>query len=176
MGLYMQIRVLSVHGFTRIQEPNDMRILALDLGTHTGWALHLPDFPIESGVQEFHLARRESAGMRFLRFRSWLARMIDDHEPQLIVYEEPHLRGSAATHVLVGFATRVQELAARRGLEHSSIRTPDLKKHATGRGNAPKPLMVQTAKQKFPHQDIVSDDQADALWVLDWALQEFAHA
>ena len=47
-------------------------LLALDLGTTTGWALRTPDRRIVSGAQSFKPQRFEGGGMRFLRFVRWL--------------------------------------------------------------------------------------------------------
>ena len=47
-------------------------ILALDLGTTTGWALRAPGTPITHGVISFKTQRFEGGGMRFLRFKRWL--------------------------------------------------------------------------------------------------------
>ena len=47
-------------------------ILALDLGTTTGWALRGSDGHITSGSESFRPQRFEGGGMRFLRFRRWL--------------------------------------------------------------------------------------------------------
>ena len=47
-------------------------ILALDLGTHTGWALLQLDDTITSGTENFKPHRFEGGGMRFLRFKQWL--------------------------------------------------------------------------------------------------------
>ena len=47
-------------------------ILALDLGTQTGWALRSQDNSIHSGSQSFKSQRFEGGGMRFLRFKRWL--------------------------------------------------------------------------------------------------------
>ena len=99
-----------------------MSLLALDLGTHTGWALAMPTFPgsvelrlRESGVQVFDVKRGESPGMRYLRFRRWLEDVLPD-DCSLIVYEQVHHRGGAATEVSAGFSTRVQELCAMLGI------------------------------------------------------------
>ncbi|MFZ9754071.1 MAG: hypothetical protein ACO3B3_11035 [Cyanobium sp.] len=43
-------------------------LLALDLGTCTGWALRERDGRICSGSQSFRPQRFEGGGMRFLRF------------------------------------------------------------------------------------------------------------
>ncbi|CBA17099.1 hypothetical phage-related protein [Xanthomonas albilineans GPE PC73] len=44
-------------------------ILALDLGTRTGWALQHSDGTITSGTEPFTPQRFEGGGMRFLRFK-----------------------------------------------------------------------------------------------------------
>ena len=150
-----------------------MRILALDLGGKTGWAIHLPGLGVESGVQTFGVQRGESAGMRFLRFRTWFRRMLKDVDPDLVVYEQPHLRGGAATDLLVGFSTRVQEACACREIEYAPVHSRTLKSHATGRGNASKAAMIDAARARWPDQVVESDDQADALLALSWGLEEF---
>ena len=50
----------------------NMTILALDLGTTTGWALMGADGQITSGSQSFKPQRFEGGGMRFLKFKRWL--------------------------------------------------------------------------------------------------------
>mgnify|MGYP003576292050 CR=1 FL=1 len=154
-----------------------MRILALDLGTKTGWALWDGE-RIESGVQIFALERGESPGMRFLRFNAWLNQMSLGLE--LVAYEKPHHRGGAATEIACGFSTRVHELCARRRIEYASVHTATLKKFAVGRGNADKDMILEAAFQRwrnqFPQEEALHrglDDQADALWVLEWARQRF---
>jgi hypothetical protein len=48
------------------------KILALDLGTKTGWAIKLENNQINSGTIEFKPSRFEGGGMRYLRFKKWL--------------------------------------------------------------------------------------------------------
>ena len=50
-------------------------ILALDLGTVTGWALRAPEGQIAHGFVSFKSQRFEGGGMRYLRFRRWLTEM-----------------------------------------------------------------------------------------------------
>ena len=47
-------------------------MLALDLGTTTGWALHGIDGLITSGTASFRPGRFDGGGMRYLRFTNWL--------------------------------------------------------------------------------------------------------
>ncbi|SFE92873.1 hypothetical protein [Nitrosomonas sp. Nm166] len=50
-------------------------LLALDLGTNTGWALSSRDGLITSGTEQFKPQRFEGGGMRHLRFKHWLTEM-----------------------------------------------------------------------------------------------------
>jgi hypothetical protein len=92
-----------------------VNILALDLGTKTGWALH-DNIVSVSGVQTFDLKRGESPGMRYVRFTRWLGDMCVTkaeaspdlrcyqvrYKPDLIVYEQTHQRGGAAPALITG--------------------------------------------------------------------------
>jgi Holliday junction resolvasome RuvABC endonuclease subunit len=150
-----------------------VRILALDLGTHTGWAAcGAHGSGVESGVQTFALLRGESPGMRYLRFRRWLSEMLGLWQPTVVAYEQTHMRGGAATEIAAGFSTRVQELCAERGLEHVPVHSSRLKKHATGRGVADKPSMQRAAITRWGLGTVPTEDEADALCVLAWALDE----
>ena len=55
--------------------PGRPALLALDLGTRTGWALLDPRGHICSGSQPFTPQRFEGGGMRFLRFHRWLTEL-----------------------------------------------------------------------------------------------------
>ena len=160
-----------------------MMVLALDLGVRTGWALSNGGSRVESGVQTFDLKRGESPGMRYIRFNRWLSeclplrstatleeKMADD---ALLVYELAHHRGGAATELHLGLATRVQEFCARRGYQHSGVHSARLKKWVTGHGNADKDMMQTVTAARWPiGREFLSDDEADAVALLAYALAE----
>jgi crossover junction endodeoxyribonuclease RuvC len=150
-----------------------MRVLALDLGTKTGWAARFDSGAVESGTKVFDVPRGDSPGVRYLAFRAWLRKRLREVEPELVAFEKAHHRGGAATEVAAGFSTRVLEYCAEAGIEHTSVHTATLKKHATGKGNANKALMLQAAAERWG-MTFESDDEADARCVLAWALETFA--
>jgi len=140
-----------------------MRILSLDTGTKTGWATENL-----SGVEEFAIKRGESPGMRFLKFRGWLATMLKlIPELDVIIYEQAHHRGGAATACGVGMVTVVLEFAAQHGIETMSVHSGTLKKYATGKGNAGKPEMIAEAIRRGYKP--VDDNEADAILMLEYA-------
>ena len=54
---------------------NAEALLALDLGTTTGWAMLTPGASVVSGTMSFKPGRFEGGGMRYLRFRRWLTEL-----------------------------------------------------------------------------------------------------
>jgi Holliday junction resolvasome RuvABC endonuclease subunit len=157
-----------------------MNLLALDLGTRTGWAL-LENDRLESGVDTFDVRRGESPGTRYMRFNRWLEEFTADRihpysrrRIELIAYEQSHNRGGAATEVAAGFTTRVQELCARYGIEHVAVHSARLKKWTTGRGNAKKPDMMEAVARRW--RRVEDDNEADAVALLHYALAELAPA
>lgn len=137
-----------------------MNILALDLGTRTGWAHSCG----QSGTQDFTPRRGDSPGMKWLAFRAWLNRIADMVPIDVIAYEQTHHRGGAATHSGHAMIAIVEAFAAERQVEITSRHTATIKKYATGKGNAKKPHMLDAAKARWT--GIVDDNHADALWLL----------
>lgn len=163
-------------------------VLALDLATSTGWALRDSSGQVTSGVQTFDLRRGESAGMRFLRFRAWLREIMALAGGKgVIAFEQAHHRGGHATSLAVGLVTVVLEEAAAQGWETTSVHTATLKKHATGKGNASKGEMIGAAVRRWHRvrpfrlqftttSECCDEDEADALCVLAWALEQIGEA
>ncbi len=145
-----------------------MIILSLDLATKTGWACNIHGK--RSGVVEFQLKRGESPGMRFLRCRAWLNEMLQlcGGKIDVIVYEQAHHRGGAATACCVGLVTEVLAFAAENNIEVMSVHSGSLKKWATGNGRASKADMIKAAQKRG--WDPEDDNQADATLLLEYTV------
>jgi Holliday junction resolvasome RuvABC endonuclease subunit len=153
-----------------------MKILALDLGTKSGWAFG-SDRIEASGAQVSDVRRGESPGMRYIRFRAWLNEMVAQTQPELVIVEQAHHRGGAATEVAAGFSTRVQEICAERKIEHTTCHSATLKKFATGSGRGDKDAMIEAALVKWPELKVpVDDNEADARWLWQYAKERLAEA
>jgi len=147
-----------------------MNILALDLASRTGWATNSPTEM--SGVDTFDVRRGESPGTRYLRFTAWLREKILIINPALIVYEQAHHRGGAATEVAAGFATHLQSTCADIGVEFTPVHTATLKKYVTGKGNASKEMMIAAYRGRWESEHI-DDNHADARWLLEYGKTMF---
>ncbi len=147
-------------------------ILALDLGTTTGWALAGHDRLIGGGSESFKPQRFEGGGMRYLRFKRWLTDIKQCADGiDLVVYEEVrNHKGVDAAHIYGGFMAHLTAWCEHHQIPYQGVPVGTIKKHATGKGNAGKAEMVVAAKARG--FDPVDDNHADALALLDWAMAQ----
>ncbi|MEY3665612.1 MAG: hypothetical protein RLZZ153_1794 [Pseudomonadota bacterium] len=146
-------------------------ILALDLGTTTGWALCSPDGAITSGTQSFRPQRFEGGGMRFLRFKRWLTEL-NAHAGGIdsLHFEEVRRHVSTdAAHAYGGFLATLTSWCEHHQIPYQGVPVGTIKKYATGKGNASKDEMI-TAMRRLGHVP-TDDNEADALAILHWASQ-----
>ncbi|GAA0574028.1 hypothetical protein MOJ79_10825 [Calidifontimicrobium sp. SYSU G02091] len=145
-------------------------ILALDLGTTTGWALRGSDGHITSGSESFRPQRFEGGGMRFLRFKRWLTEIKQSCDGIDAVYFEEVRRhaGVDAAHTYGGFMAHLTAWCEHHQIPYQGVPVGTIKKHATGKGNANKDEMVASARARG-HAP-ANDNEADALALLSWAV------
>lgn len=146
-------------------------ILALDLGTMTGWALRGFDSLITSGTVSFKPGRYDGGGMRYLRFTNWLTEIDRLSGPIEAIYFEEVRRhlGTDAAHVYGGLMASFTSWAELRGVPYQGVPIGTIKRHATGKGNAPKEAMITAARSRG--YSPADDNEADALAILHWALE-----
>lgn len=147
-----------------------MNILAIDLGTTTGWAL-MAQGHINSGSKSFKPQRFEGGGMRYLRFKRWLTEIKNSVDTIEAVYFEEVRRhlGVDAAHAYGGFLATLTAWCEHHQIPYSGVPVGTIKKFATGRGNASKNEMIKAAwklTEVFP----VDDNEADAIHLLRYAL------
>src|SRR5690554_5200460 len=144
-------------------------ILALDLGTTTGWALKLADGTITSGSMSFKPQRFEGGGMRYLRFRRWLSELKASTDIHAVYFEEVRRHmGVDAAHAYGGFMAQLTAWCEHHQIPYQGVPVGTIKKHATGKGNAGKGAVIAAVRAwSF---DPVDDNEADALALLRWAI------
>ena len=163
-------------------------ILALDLGTTTGWALRSANGPVAHGFVSFKSQRFEGGGMRYLRFGRWLADMLalsgqksgsqTGSQTNLtgigaVYFEEVrrHL-GVDAAHVYGGLLATLTAWCEHHQIPYQGVPVGTIKRHATGKGNAGKAEVI--AAMKALGHPVTDDNEADALALLHWALAQGA--
>ena len=146
-------------------------ILALDLGTTAGWALCSHDGLITSGTVNFRPGRFDGGGMRYLRFTNFLTELDRLSGPIAAIWFEEVRRhaGTDAAHIYGGLMATLTSWAELRGVPYEGVPVGTIKRHATGKGNAPKEAMIAAALARgFSPAD---DNEADAIAILLWALE-----
>jgi len=146
-------------------------ILALDIGTTTGWAVRGYDGLITSGTVSFKPGRFDGGGMRYLRFTNWLTEIDRLSGPIATIWFEEvrNHKGVDASHVYGGLMATLTAWAELRGVPYQGVPVGTIKRHATGKGNADKEAMVVAARARgFSPAD---DNEADAIAILHWAIE-----
>jgi len=149
-------------------------ILALDLGTTTGWALLDGSGHITSGSESFRPQRFEGGGMRYLRFRRWISEVQESvSEIQFLCFEEVRRHvGVDAAHVYGGLLATLTAWCEHHQIPYQGVPVGTIKKHATGKGNAGKADVITAIRARG--YDPVDDNEADALALLNWAIAQHA--
>jgi hypothetical protein len=138
-------------------------ILALDLGTSTGWAMRHNGVTL-SGTQSFKPGRYEGGGMRYLRFTRWLDELAAKGLRSVHFEEVRRHAGTDAAHVYGGLLATLTAWCELRGIPYAGVPVGTIKRHATGKGNANKEAMIAAAQARgFAPTD---DNEADALALL----------
>jgi Holliday junction resolvasome RuvABC endonuclease subunit len=113
--------------------------------------------------------------MRYLRFQRWLEEMISpaESEPQIdrIVFEEVRRHcGVDAAHAYGGFMSHLQSTCERLEIPYEGVPVGTIKRHATGKGNAGKELVIAAmrARGHVPKDD----NEADALALLYYSIEK----
>ena len=146
-------------------------ILALDLGTTTGWALRDAAGNITSGTVSFRPSRYDGGGIRYLRFRSWLDG-IAAHAGQVgaVHFEEVRRHvGTDAAHVFGGLLATLSAWCEQCGIAYQGVPVGTIKRFIVGKGNADKQTMITAVRNRgFKPTD---DNEADAIAILLWAIE-----
>lgn len=146
-------------------------ILALDLGTTTGWALRTSDGLITSGTVSFRPSRYDGGGMRYVRFRAWLDQLGKDAGPLASIYFEEVRRhvGTDAAHLYGGFLATLTACCEQRDIAYQGAPVGTIKRFITGKGNADKAAVIAAVRARgYAPAD---DNEADAIAILLWAIE-----
>ena len=149
------------------------KILALDLGTQTGWAVCQSGKKIISGTENFKPQRFEGGGMRYLRFNHWLDEMNQLSQGIERIYFEEVRRhiGTDAAHAYGGFLAHLSAWCEEQQIPYLGVPVGTIKKHIAGKGNANKQEVIDAVTALgFTPKD---NNEADALALLDLVIKNY---
>lgn len=152
-------------------ERETMKILALDLGSKTGWAIGNGKVAKEFGEVNF-VRRGLFDGGSFHEADLFLGEKVLSAD--LVVVERPNGRmpGFHAYRVLFGLYGLVENVCFSYSRPLHSYAATTIKKSWTGSGRAKKPEMVDRALLIKAYKDVKSHNVADAiaLYHLAWSI------
>lgn len=144
--------------YDKILKPKSMNILALDVATKTGWCTKTAH-----GTWDFSLKRDESAGMRLVRFKAKLREMCALEEIKLVTFELSQGFHQNAVIVQSELHGVLKLFCEENKIDYRSFAPSEIKKFATGKGNANKEKMIEAAlKYGYFGND---DNTADAMHI-----------
>lgn len=146
-----------------------IRVLALDIAFRTGYAL--TGGP--SGVVDFR-GDVDDYGRLAWRWSRWLADMLAEYQPDLMVTELALFRG-ASSYPLTGMAWDAHKMAYAHQVPRREV-TPDTWRKALGmpcRGKAEVLKAASLVRTKALGLAPVDDNHADALCILEWAERQY---
>jgi Holliday junction resolvasome RuvABC endonuclease subunit len=145
----------------------------LDLGTSTGFAVW-KDGSIVSGIKKLR-HNKNASGLRFLDFRRWLIRMIEEHNIYVVFFERVRgHKGTDAAHCYGAFMYTLAAVCEELGIKKCvGIPVGSIKKFATGKGNASKAEMIAAVRANGFNP--LDDNEADGLAILLTALHLFKY-
>ena len=161
---------LLAHQNLPVNAPS-LTVLALDLGTTTGWAVRPREEQIAHGTINFKPQRFEGGGMRYLRFKHWLSELKSVTGDLHAVYFEEVRRhvGVDAAHAYGGFMAHLTAWCEHHNIPYQGVPVGTIKRHATGKGNASKDEMIAAVRARG--FDPMDDNEADALALLLWVIE-----
>tara|TARA_R110002074_G_scaffold114748_2_gene245295 strand:- start:577 stop:1020 length:444 start_codon:yes stop_codon:yes gene_type:complete len=144
-----------------------MKILSLDIASTTGWCLDKYLY----GTWDFKTRKDESMGMKLIRFLAKLKEVYELEKFDIVVYERPAGRHAHAIIHQAKLIGVLEQFCEENNVEYKSYSASEIKKFATGKGNANKQQMIDAAKHKY-HYLGNDDNEADAMHMRYLAKEE----
>jgi len=155
-----------------------VRVLAIDIGSYTGWALFtgtpsdnfLVTGDIQHGMWDLYKPKFDGAGWRYLNFVSKLRALQEYGKIDVVFYEavRRHM-GTDAAHIYGGLLSHLQSFCESHEIPYRGVPIGTWKNHLTGKGNSNKQVVADTVKKLF--KDIQVQDEADAIGILKYAIE-----
>jgi Holliday junction resolvasome RuvABC endonuclease subunit len=143
----------------------NVKLLSLDVATKTGWKT-----ASASGVWDLKPNRGESEGMRVVRFKSKVRELIVLEGITIVSYERPAGMHKGSIMVASEMIGVLKDLCIELNVDLACYSASEIKKHATGKGNANKDAMIAKAIELgFSPKD---DNEADAIHLYNLSISD----
>ena len=141
-----------------------MKILALDVASKTGFCAGTTERNFISGVWDLSIKRDESSGMRLIRFKRKLVEMIEVEKPDVVVFERSAGRFMSAVIKQAELHGVLELYLEENKINYRAYSASEIKKYATGKGNANKDILQQVFEQQTGYSIKQKLDMTEKQW------------
>lgn len=142
-------------------------ILAIDQASNCGWAINNQIY----GCWDLKTRKDEDSGMKLIRFRNKLKEICELESVDIIVYERVAGQHKSSIIHAAKLVAIIETYCKDTGIHYASFSAGEIKKYATGKGNANKEAMVEAARKYGYEGD--NDNIADALHIWNLAQETY---
>jgi len=144
-------------------------VLAIDLGTKSGWAARDKTGAISSGSYNCKPSSSVNHGQKYIAFANFYQEKISQLKPSVVYFEQVcRHAGYMAAHAYGAYLGITQMVCSHSGIICVGLGVTEIKRAMTGKGNAKKEEIIQVARDLG--FDPADDNEADALAILRLAL------
>lgn len=143
-----------------------LNILAIDQASNCGWCTKNA-----YGVWDFNTRKDESSGMKMIRFRAKLKEICELEDINLIVYERVAGQHSNSIIHAAKMVGMIETFCEENEIAYKAVSASEVKKFATGKGNANKEKMIESARLKYGYEGN-NDNEADAIHIYHHTIQD----
>lgn len=159
-------KIIRAKQITKSRQVPIFPIVAFDQATVCGFAWQTPEMKLPNvELWNLSIGSNESKGMKWLRFESRVKERFLSLGVKAVAYELP---GGRNTNPIIHSAKLIcviEKICSELGIDYIELSSSEVKKFATGNGNANKPMMIEYAKKLWGYEG-KDDNEADALHIL----------
>jgi crossover junction endodeoxyribonuclease RuvC len=143
-----------------------INIAAFDQATLCGVAFQASNSDVVNvELWNLKIKSKESQGMKWIRFESRLLKFIRENSIEVIAYELPSGRNINPIIHSSKLIAIIEKTCVENEVEYIEFSASEIKKFATGKGNANKEMMIEYARSLWGYEG-KDDNEADALHIL----------
>lgn len=150
----------------------NLTVLALDLGTTTGFAIAPRGGAVRSGSFRLDPNKLGGNGRRWIAFREWLTATAREVGGVQVVYVEDVRRhvSNLSARVYCGYLAMLEAWCAANNVRLEGVGVGTIKKAFTGNGRADKAQMIAEAKRRG--FTVTDDNESDAVALLAYGVAQ----
>jgi Holliday junction resolvasome RuvABC endonuclease subunit len=159
-------KIKRAQQFKKTKLPARFNIMAIDQATKAGVAFQLKgSAKISVELWDLSIGTKESQGMKWLRFEAKFRDALVSNKIKAVAYELPGGRNVKPIIHSAKMIGIMEKVCVEEQVEYLEFSSSEVKKMATGNGNANKELMVKAAREHWGYEG-EDDNEADAINIL----------